>query len=157
MNNDAIVVAAGGGVDIDIAMLAVGDYIEPSSLEAIFGFKRADPRYGLKALSLAKLIERKSSAAGAPMQCRGDCYGIRVMTPIEQLEYNWESFLSSLRRMDRAEEWLRKIDSSGFSDESARLKIDREQKMAGVTQALASPRKKLMLSFGDEPRRLVAE
>lgn len=152
--NQAAIVRSGEGVDIDIDKLAPGDYIEPTSIEAVFGVVRTDPRYGLKALSLAKLIERKSAAVGRPLQCKGEGYGVRILTAEEQVEYNWEAFIASLRRIDRAEEWMGRIEASGLSSDVARLKTDRQQKMAGIRQALEAPRKKLQLAFAEDSDQL---
>ena len=151
---DGAIIKTDTGVDIDVDKLNPGDYIEPTSIEAVFGVQRTDPRYGLKVLSLAKLIERKSSTAGRPLQCKGEGYGLRIMTPEEQVEYNWEAFIASLRRIDRAAEWMGKIEASGLTAEVARLKTDRQNKIANCRQALEAPRKRLRLSFSEEPEQL---
>lgn len=154
--NAGAIIKSDDGVDIDVSKLSPGDYIEPASIEAVYGIVRTDPHYGLRAMSLGQLIQRKSIASGRPLQCKVEGYGVRVMTPEEQVERNWEAFLSSLRRIDRAEEWMGRIDASGLSAEVTRLKTDRQQKMAGIRQALEAPRKRLSLSFTEEPAQLEA-
>lgn len=155
MNTEAIITTE-DGVDIEVEKLNPGDYIEPTSIEAIFGVKRTEPQYGLKTLSLAKLIERKSVASGRPLQCKGEGYGVRIMTASEQVEYNWDGFLAGIRRIDKSDEWMKRIDASGLSGEVAKLKTDRQQKIAGIRQALEAPRKRLSLSFSEdeEPKQL---
>lgn len=152
--NERAIIKTDDGIDIDVEQLEPGDYIEPISIEAVFGVSRTNPRYGLCQLSLAKLIERKSSSNGSPLQCKGEGYGVRILTASEQVEYNWEGFWAGARKMDKAEEWMKKVNASGLPTEIAQLKIDRQQKMAGINQARRSKTKKLCLSFSGEPEQL---
>ena len=73
--------------ELETENLRKGDYFIAKEMEELLGVNRRNPKFGFRMMALISRIQRESRAMGHPLLCRQDCYGLKVMTDREAVEY----------------------------------------------------------------------
>lgn len=128
-------------IPIDFDALEKGSYIEPSTLERLFGISRTEKQYSLKMMSLIEEAESRLSDRGIEAVIVQHKEGLRVLTDSEAAEHTNHAFAAYGRRMKRMLGKQQAVDVSRLTEEQ---KADHERAMivnGRVYQAMAKTRR----------------
>ena len=99
---------------VDFDTINKGTVIDPDTIEGIYGIKRTDAAYSLKAMRLAKKIEEELENRGLYVTACVADNAVCVLTDSEASEYNYASAMTRFRGMVRAHSKLSTVDTSEF-------------------------------------------
>jgi hypothetical protein len=135
---------------LDVTKLHKGQFIPVGRLEKLMQVDSGTTAYDARFMLLKMQVEGDSNKLGRPLLCRRENLGMKIMTDEEALSYKQKQHRQTVRRLDRIQDEIYRIDKRYLSNEHSRALTAEKKLQAAIINAIGQA----AIAFQEKPQKL---